>query len=587
MKGKSLTVRILRSFAKRKKQMLFLISLVIIASAMDVGVPFVSQHLIDTLINFFSSGSHEGSAPYGTLFMSGFGILALTAATRGLRSVYDLRWFELVTKAEDELRHQAYEKYLRLHSLYHNKVSSGQIISRIDRGTGAVYNIINDIFGQNLLPPLLVFIGVFISLFLKNIWVAAAVAAPIPVYILSIRRLSGRLHDIEVRTNREFEDVGKEAYDVAGNVATVKRFSQEKREIETQKNLLKRARETQMEANRLWHFMENVQTAIATTGRIGVILLSGFMVLSGKSTVGEFVLYITLQGMVYGPITQLSSILPNLERNLARAESLFQIMDEPLRVRDRSDAMPLAPLSCGIEFRHVWFRYSRKKGWTLKDIDFEIPAGSTVALVGRSGSGKTTFANLLLRSFDPQRGSIIVDGVDMRSATQESLRSQIGIVPQEADLFARTISENISYGKPDASMEEVVQAAKTAQAHDFIMGLEKGYDTVVGERGARLSGGERQRIGIARAILRDPRILILDEATSHLDTYSERLIQKATDVLVKGRTTVIIAHRLSTILSADKIIVFKGGEIEAGDRHDRLLEISPTYQNLYSMQFAP
>jgi len=221
----------------------------------------------------------------------------------------------------------------------------------------------------------------------------------------------------------------------------------------------------------------------------------------------------------------------------------------------------------------------------VRDLDVEIPAQKTVALVGRSGSGKTTFINLLLRSYDPTEGEILIDGHNLRDIKRKSLLEQIAVVPQEVDLFSRSIADNIAYGQTDISRDFVIKAAQTALAHDFIMKTENGYDTVVGERGMKLSGGERQRVGIARAVLRDPKILILDEATSHLDTESERLISQATDALIKNRTTIIIAHRLSTVLNADMILVFNDGRIEARGRHEELLETSPTYQKLYSLQF--
>ena len=239
-----------------------------------------------------------------------------------------------------------------------------------------------------------------------------------------------------------------------------------------------------------------------------------------------------------------------------------------------------------IEFKQVTFCYGKENQPALKDVSVAIRAGERVALVGRSGSGKTTFVNLLLRSFDPEKGLILIDGHNLRDVTRESLLNQIAVVPQEVDLFSRTIFENIAYGKPEANKEEVMRAAKTALAHDFITRAERGYDTLVGERGIKLSGGERQRIGIARAVLRDPRILILDEATSHLDTESEKLIAKATDTLIQSRTTFIIAHRLSTVLGADRILVFNNGEIEAEGKHEELLEKSPTYRRLYSLQFS-
>ena len=303
--------------------------------------------------------------------------------------------------------------------------------------------------------------------------------------------------------------------------------------------------------------------------------------------------------MVYSPLVKLSIVFPRLRRNTARAERLFDIIDEPISVTDKLDAKTLPPLENSIIFHDVSFRYGNPQTqraeqssydgqahqWAVQNINIEIPARATVALVGRSGSGKTTFINLLLRSYDPTEGDILIDGQNLKDVKRESLLKQVAVVPQEVDLFSRSILGNIAYGKPEVSREEVIQAAKTALAHDFIMKTENRYDTIVGERGMKLSGGERQRIGIARAVLRDPKILILDEATSHLDTESEQLISQATDDLVKNRTTIIIAHRLSTVLNADMILVFNDGKIEASGKHNELLKTSATYQKLYSLQF--
>jgi ABC-type multidrug transport system fused ATPase/permease subunit len=260
-------------------------------------------------------------------------------------------------------------------------------------------------------------------------------------------------------------------------------------------------------------------------------------------------------------------------------------MDEPVMVTDKANAIAITPLQRSIKLKNVSFAYRENREWALRNINLDVAAGTTVALVGRSGSGKTTFINLLLRSFDPQKGAILIDGIDIRDVMQESLRRQIAVVPQEVDLFSRTVAENIAYGNPAASQKDIENAAKTALAHDFIMKLEHGYETIVGERGIKLSGGERQRVGIARAVLRNPQILILDEATSHLDTESERLISRATKALIEHRTSFIIAHRLSTILHADVIAVFKDSHIEATGTHKELLKMSPTYKRLYEMQF--
>ena len=577
------TIRILKLVKTEKKAVIFLLVLIILAAAFDIVVPFISQRLIDTLIDFFKQG---GAPPLKVLIFSALGILAATLANRIVQSIYNFNLFKKITAIEDRIKHQAFEKYLKLHALFHHNSSGGQIIGRIERGVSAVYIIIHDIFGHNLVPPLIIYTGILAALAFKNMWVALAVLLPLPIYIFSVRRISGKIYEIEKKANEEFETVAKEAYDVAGNVLTVKKFSQETPETQNQARLQTQARQTQYAAEKLWVVIENIQTLIATLGRISVIILGGFLVLNQKSTVGEFVLYVTLQNMAFNPLWQLSHVLPRLRRNISRAERLFHILDEPIKITDKIGAKVLPTHQQSIEFKNVWFRYSENRAWAIKNLNVIIPAGSTVALVGRSGSGKTTLINLLLRSYDPSEGAVLIDGTDIREVTQEGLRNQMAVVPQEVDLFSRTIGENIAYGQPEATAEQISAAAETALAHDFIVKTENGYGTLVGERGIKLSGGERQRIGIARAILRDPRILIMDEATSHLDTESERLIQQATQNLIRGRTSIIIAHRLSTILNADMILVFHHGELEAAGTHQELLTQSPTYQRLYSLQFG-
>lgn len=585
------TLRLLSLLKDRKLSVVFLLVLIIIAQGLNITVPFISKILIDSLTNYLRIG---GEMPWMILVYSALSILFATVISSIAQSSYNYHLFKLVTKTEDKVRNLAFAKYLELQALFHHGSSSGQIIGRIERGGISIYAILNDIIGQNLLPPLIVFIGTFVALLYQNVWIALAVIVPFPIYFLITKNISNKIYEIEKQVNEAFEAVSKEGYDVAGNVLTVKKFSQELAETENQKKLMEQAREIQYGAERLWGVIENVQTIITTTSRVLVLSLSAWLVLSGQATIGQFVLYITLQNMAYQPLAQLSVIFPRLRRNTTRLERLFMILDEPVLIKNKKNAITLTPLKKQIEFKNVSFAYqekdlvgdSKEKGWALKNINLIIPAGKTIALVGRSGSGKTTFINLLLRSFDPQEGKILFDGVDIRDATQESLRNQIAVVPQEVDLFSRTVAENIAYGKPVVTKDQIKKAAETALSHDFIMKLDNKYETVVGERGIKLSGGERQRIGIARAVLRDPKILILDEATSHLDTESEKLISEATDALIKNRTSIIIAHRFSTILHADLIVVFKDRQIEAVGTHLELLEKSPTYKKLYSLQFV-
>jgi ABC-type multidrug transport system fused ATPase/permease subunit len=461
-------------------------------------------------------------------------------------------------------------------------VNTGEIVGTLDRGGTAVFVILNEVLGQNLLPPALITIGVLSCLFVKNFWIGCLVCLPLPVYALTVARLSHKMHDIERDLSRAFETVTKESYDIASNVRVVKKFGREQQEARAQRDLLHIARRHHFRSERLWAVVENAQTLIATAGRVTVILLGGYFVLGHRCTVGDYVLFIAMQDMVYGPISQLSVILPKLRRNLSRAEKMFEILDEQRGLAEIEQPKRLAETTHAVEFRNVSFQYPASSEWALRDVSFEVPAGATVALIGPSGSGKSTVMNLLQRLYDPQHGDVLIDGVNVKDLASRELRRRISVVPQEVELFSRPILQNIAYGRDYIVLDEVERAAHLAQAHEFITRCESGYESEVGERGLRLSGGERQRIGIARAAMGDAGILILDEATSHLDNESERLIQLALEKVVKGRTCFIIAHRLSTVRNADVVLVFREGQIEAAGPHDSLWRESPTYRSLYA-----
>ncbi len=568
---------------KRRRTAIGLALLILLASGLDIAVPFLTKGLIDKIMHSFGTQSSDSVR---TLATAAAAIFAATAATRLLRSFYNYRLVLAGSQAEDEAKNAAFANFLRLDTEFHSKVNTGEIVGALDRGGTAIFVILNEILGQNLVPPLLIATGVITSLLAKNVWIALIVFAPLPAYLLAISRLGGRMQGVEQEVSRAFENVTKESYDISSNVRLVKKFGRETQEAHTQFELLRFARTKHHKAERLWAFTENIQSFIATAGRVGVIALGGFFVLTQRCTIGDYVLFIAMQDMIYGPISALSVILPKLRRNLSRAERLFEILEERPRVLDSPQATALKPIEHSVEFRNLSFRYAGTDRWALKNVDLQIPAGSTVALIGFSGSGKSTLMNLLQRLYDPQQGSIVIDGRDIRDVTQESLREQISVVPQEIDLFSRSVLANISYGCEGVSPEEVEQAARMAQAHEFIERCEDKYHTAVGERGAKLSGGERQRVGIARAIARNPKILILDEATSHLDNESERLIQVAMENVTRGRTSFIIAHRLSTVRKADIVVVFKEGEVEAVGTHEQLWIGSPTYRKLHGIHVA-
>ncbi|RLA91812.1 MAG: ABC transporter permease, partial [Deltaproteobacteria bacterium] len=324
-----------------------------------------------------------------------------------------------------------------------------------------------------------------------------------------------------------------------------------------------------------------------TLGGLGaalIILVGGMAVIKGKVTPGTFFSFVTALFMMYQPLKSISKMNNIIQEGMAAGKRVFEILDLKPGIHDKEGAIHLSGIKEGIEFKNVSFKYEDE--WVLKDISFKVRKGETVALVGMSGGGKTTIANLIPRFYDIQHGTILIDGVDIRDYTIRSLRDNIAIVTQQTILFNDTVRNNIAYGNHEKNDEEVIKAAIAANAHDFILKLPKGYNTIIGEAGIKLSGGERQRISIARALLKDAPILILDEATSSLDTESEKEVQIALNNLMKNRTSIVIAHRLSTIRNADKIIVIENGKIVEKGTHEELLALKGYYKKLYDLQFV-
>lgn len=307
--------------------------------------------------------------------------------------------------------------------------------------------------------------------------------------------------------------------------------------------------------------------------------------MTGELTLGEFIAFNMYLMMLMMPVRMLGFIINVSQEAIASGQRIFEILDTESEVAESSDAKPLPPIKGHIKFENVSFGYETGDGLVLKNLDLEVQPGETLALLGATGSGKSTVINLLPRFYDPTSGTIMIDGIDIREVTLESLRKQISIVLQETYLFAAPLKDNISYGKTDATMDQIIAAAKAANIHDFIASLPKGYDTEVGERGVTLSGGEKQRVAIARALLMDPRILILDDSTSSVDTETEHLIQNALTKLLENRTAFVIAQRLSTIKRANKIVILDNGEIVEQGTHEELLEKGGIYAEIYDMQF--
>jgi ATP-binding cassette subfamily B protein len=410
-----------------------------------------------------------------------------------------------------------------------------------------------------------------------------------PLLIIQALRFGRVFRPLSLRIQKQLAVLTTQVEQNLRGIRVVKAYAQEDAEIERFEK-----------ENQLWFSLSSrgarlqsvnapLLLMIANLATVLIIWYGGTLVINGKLTIGELVAFTAYVAQLVDPVRRLGLIIPAMAIASSSGERIFEILDTAPDVQDDPDAQPLLTLEGAVRFENVSFSYGGKQELVnvLKDIDFEAKPGQVIALLGTTGSGKSTIISLIPRFYDPTHGRVTIDGRDIRSVTIRSLRKQIGIVMQETSLFATSVRENIAFGKPGASEKEIIAAAKAAQAHEFIRQMPNGYDTHVGERGATLSGGQKQRLAIARALLMDPRILILDDATASVDTETESLIQKAFERLMQGRTTFVIAHRLGTVRRADLILVMDKGRIVARGKHRELLHSSPLYNEIYHRQLKP
>ena len=481
-----------------------------------------------------------------------------------------------------DLRVRLYAYLQRLSLSFFERTSTGELMSRVTNDVNALEQFVTH--GSALTAvDLLRLVGAAIVLFLLDWRLALLVLLPVPVLAVALRYFNTRVRPIYRRVRDRLGDINARLQDSLSGIRVIQAFGQEEREMERFAVESESYYQARVQGIRYWSTFFPAMHFVASLGTVIVLGCGAVMVVRGELSLGTMIAFLSYITSLYQPINRLTEIDNVFQQAIAAGERIFELLDVMPEIKDAPETIELPHIRGEVAFHNVSFRYSTGDE-VLRDVTFRMAAGEMVALVGPSGAGKTSIANLLCRFYDPTQGRITVDGHDLCKVKLASLRKQVAVVLQDTFLFNTTVRENLLYGKPDATDEELITAAKTAYAHDFIMALPDGYDTEIGERGVKLSGGQKQRLALARAILADPRILILDEATSSVDAEAEYLIQQALESVLKGRTSLVIAHRLSTIRDADKIIALEEGRIiEVGDHHE-LMRHGGLYSQLYRRQ---
>ncbi|MFX1761073.1 ABC transporter ATP-binding protein/permease [Paraburkholderia sp. A1RI-2L] len=575
-----------------KWRVAFALTCLIGAKVANLGVPVVMKHIVDNLaaVQHLTALGRAEHAP-GIVLMGGVGLLVVAyAVVRLSTSLFtELREILFSKVTESAVRQLALKVFRHLHSLslrFHLERQTGGMSRDIERGTRGITQLIS--YSLYSILPTLVEVGLVLGFFTVKYeaYYAIVTLVALAAYIVfTVKVTEWRTHFR--RTMNELDSrANSRAIDSLINYETVKYFGNEAWEAQRYDENLRRYRAAAITSQQSLSVLNFGQQAIIGTGLVFILWRATQGVMAGKLTLGDLVLINTFMLQLYIPLNFLGVVYRELKQSLTDMDRMFNLLTVAREVPDAPGAPPLAVRGAEVRFSHVNFSYEPARQ-ILHDVSFTIAAGTTTAVVGHSGSGKSTLSRLLFRFYDLDKetgGAITIDGQDIREVTQDSLRASIGIVPQDTVLFNDSIYYNIAYGRPSASREEVIAAARAAHIHAFIESLPKGYDTPVGERGLKLSGGEKQRVAIARTLLKNPPILLFDEATSALDSRSERAIQHELDQIARERTTLVIAHRLSTIIHAQQIIVMDHGRIVERGTHAELLQADGHYAQMWALQ---
>ncbi len=565
-----------------KRRVVLAMVALFLAKLVAVGTPFFYKAAVDAL-------SGDGASGAGMLGLGAVGLTIAYGMARlmnvGFQQLRDVIFARVGQRALRQLALETFQHIHRLSLRYHITRKTGGLSRIIERGVKGVEFLLRFLLfsiGPLVLELAMISVVLFVVF---DVWYLAVVAVTIAAYVWFTFTVTEWRVRIRKEMNDQDTDANQKAIDSLLNFETVKYFGAERREAARYDGAMERYVAAALKTSYSLAFLNFGQSLLITTGLVVLMVMAALGVERGDLTVGDFVMVNAYMIQITQPLNFLGTVYREIRQSLVDMAEMFDLLEQPPEVSDRPGAKALQVREGRVEFDDVHFGYEPERP-ILKGVSLVVNPGETVAIVGPSGSGKSTIGRLLFRFYDVTGGAIRIDGQDIRDVTQDSLHAAIGVVPQDTVLFNDTIYYNIAYGRPEASREEVIAAAKAAKIHDFIVSLPQGYDTTVGERGLKLSGGEKQRVGIARTLLKNPPILLLDEATSALDTQTERDIQDSLREMGQGRTVITIAHRLSTIADADEIVVLEDGVIVERGRHEELLARGGRYAAMWQRQAA-